>query len=140
MSQPLLALVEQTSNFVQSELLEIAGKLVSATEPMLLCVYSREIGVCVYFHLFCTKIYIFLSLYCTSAFSLIMRKPRSHKQEHLHFIIGEVTLNILFYELDMLYILDYSRDYLYEMRRFVWFLIWYTSTMLILTYDYFIFL
>ena len=119
MSQPLLALVEQTSNFVQSELLEIPGKLVSTTEPVLLCVYSREIGVCVYFHLFCTKIYIFLSLYCTSAFSLTMRKPRSHKQEHLHFIIGEVTLNILFYELDMLYILDISRDFLYEMRRFV---------------------
>ena len=35
--------------------------------------------------------------------------PLSNDQEHPHFIIGKVTRNILFYELDMSCIFDVSR-------------------------------
>ena len=46
----------------------------------------------------------------------------------LHFTIVEVTRNILFYELDVLYIFDINIVCPYEICKFIYILIWYTST------------
>ena len=43
----------------------------------------------------------------------------------VHFIIFEVTQNILIYELDMLYIFDINIVYPCEVCEFIWFLICY---------------
>ena len=74
-----------------------------------------------------TKIYMFILLYFTLVLLLIMRsQPVSIAwQQHLqlHLIIVEVTPNILIDELDVIYIFDINIVYLYEICRFIWFLI-----------------
>ena len=56
--------------------------------------------------------------------------PRLPEQYHLqlHFFIVEVTRNVLFYELDVLYIFDINKVCPCELYEFIWFLIWQTST------------
>ena len=55
-------------------------------------------------------------------------RPRLREHLLLHFIIAEVTENILFFELDVLYIFDINKVCPCEMYEFIWFLIWQTST------------
>lgn len=134
----------QTSNFVQIELLRyfmrtiglLNGKqlrqtnlpkidfsshfsklLVSLFQQLSLkycfCVYSGEICVGVCFHLFCTKIrYSQITLAIMLTYNI--------------FIIVEVF-----------YIFDIGKVCLYDMCGFMWFLIWYTWTILIFTHSYF---
>ena len=53
---------------------------------------------------------------------------RVEEKHLLHFVIVEVTQNILFYELDVLYIFDTNKVCPGEIYEFIWFLIWQTST------------
>ena len=53
--------------------------------------------------------------------------PRLREHLQLHFTVAEVTQNILFYESDVLYIFDYNIVCPYEICKFIWILIWYTS-------------
>ena len=151
MSGSLLPAVGQTPNFVHSEILgyfigTIACNL-SQTKVHLasdlskflvrlyhqpsiyncLCVYSTEICVDICFNLLYTKIYIFLPFivpqlcYWKGEANL----PRLHEQEHLHFIMLEVTWNILSCELDMMYMFYISRVCLFEIFFFFFFNLFY---------------
>ena len=45
--------------------------------------------------------------------------PQMDEQQHQYFIFAEVTQNILFYKLDILYVFITNRVFLYDMYGFI---------------------